>query len=35
MDLMIDLSLFDTLEHAALREHIERVGRVFYERAVA
>lgn len=30
----IDLSHFDTLEHAALREHIERVGRVFYERGL-
>ncbi len=29
----IDLSLFDELEHAKLREHIERVGKVFYERA--
>ncbi len=29
----IDLSLFDELEHAKLREHIERVGEVFYERA--
>lgn len=29
----IDLSLFSRLTHAELREHIERVGRVFYERA--
>jgi len=29
----IDLSIFDELEHAKLREHIERVGVVFYERA--
>jgi type I restriction enzyme S subunit len=28
----IDLSLFDELEHAKLREHIERVGVVFYAR---
>jgi type I restriction enzyme, S subunit len=29
----IDLSVFDDLDHAKLREHIERVGVVFYERA--
>lgn len=29
----IDLSVFDELNHADLREHIERVGMVFYERA--
>jgi uncharacterized protein len=29
----IDLSIFDELNHAKLREHIERVGVVFYERA--
>ena len=28
----IDLSIFDELNHAQLREHIERVGVVFYER---
>ena len=28
----IDLSVFDTLNHAELKEHIERVGVVFYER---
>ncbi|MBU0701816.1 restriction endonuclease subunit S [bacterium] len=28
----IDLSIFDDLNHAKLREHIERVGVVFYER---
>lgn len=28
----IDLSIFDQLDHAALREHIERVGQVFYRR---
>jgi predicted nucleotidyltransferase len=28
----IDLSIFDELNHAELREHIERVGMVFYER---
>jgi predicted nucleotidyltransferase len=29
----IDLSIFAELDHAELREHIERVGDVFYERA--
>lgn len=29
----IDLSVFDELDHEKLREHIERVGMVFYERA--
>ena len=29
---MIDLSVFEKLGHAGLREHIERVGQVFYER---
>lgn len=29
----IDLSIFDELEHAKLREHIERVGITFYTRA--
>ena len=29
----IDLSIFDELDHVKLREHIERVGVVFYERA--
>jgi uncharacterized protein len=28
----VDLSIFDQLGHAGLREHIERVGKVFYER---
>lgn len=28
----VDLSLWDALEHPALREHIERVGVLFYER---
>lgn len=28
----VDLSIFDRLDHAELREHIERVGKVFYER---
>jgi predicted nucleotidyltransferase len=28
----IDLSIFDMIDHAMLREHIERVGVVFYER---
>ncbi len=29
----IDLSLFDKLNHAKLREHIERAGVPFYQRA--
>lgn len=29
---MIDLSLFDQLDHAGLRGHIERVGLVLYQR---
>jgi uncharacterized protein len=32
---MIDLLIFDQLKHAGLREHIERVGVVFYQRAGA
>lgn len=28
----VDLSLFEHIENPALREHIERVGMVFYER---
>ena len=28
----IDLSVFNTLNHAELKEHIERVGVLFYER---
>lgn len=28
----VDLSIFDRLDHAGLREHIERVGVVFYQR---
>jgi predicted nucleotidyltransferase len=28
---MIDLSIFDRLHHAGLRDHIERVGQIFYE----
>ena len=27
-----DLSIFEALEHLQLREHIERVGQVFYQR---
>jgi hypothetical protein len=27
----VDLSLFKLIDHDGLREHIERVGRVFYE----
>lgn len=30
---VIDLSIFDELNHTKLREHIKRVGVVFYERA--
>jgi len=29
----IDLSIFDSLRHPELREHIERVGLVFYDRS--
>jgi predicted nucleotidyltransferase len=29
----VDLSIWSKLDHAGLREHIERVGVVFYERA--
>ncbi len=28
----VDLSLFDQIDHGGLREHIERVGSVFYRR---
>jgi uncharacterized protein len=28
----IDISIFQKLNHEKLKEHIERVGRVFYER---
>lgn len=28
----VDLSLFDHIDHAGLREHIDRVGRLFYQR---
>ena len=31
----IDLLVFDNLDHAKLREHIERVGVVFYQRSTA
>jgi uncharacterized protein len=31
----IDLSLICQIDHAELREHIERVGVIFYQRAVA
>ena len=27
-----DLSIFEQLDHVGLREHIERVGKVFYQR---
>ena len=30
----IDLSVFNQLNHEELREHIERVGVLFYERAI-
>ncbi len=29
---MIDLSVFEQLEHADLKAHIQRVGKVFYQR---
>ncbi len=29
---MFDLSIFDQLGHSDLRDHIERVGQVFYEK---
>jgi len=29
---MVDLSVFDQIDNTALREHIERVGRVLYVR---
>jgi len=29
---MIDLSIFSTLDHDNLRDHIERVGVIFYQR---
>ena len=31
----IDLSVFDYLDNANLREHIERVGVIFYEREIS
>lgn len=27
-----DLLIFDTLKHVSLREHIERIGKIFYQR---
>ncbi len=30
----IDLSVFDEIENAELREHIQRVGQVFYRRTI-
>jgi len=30
---MIDLSVFNLLDHADLKEHILRVGKVFYQRS--
>ena len=32
---LVDISIFDQLDNASLREHIQRVGLVFYERAEA
>jgi uncharacterized protein len=29
---MIDLSIYDQINNVALREHIERVGKIFYEK---
>jgi predicted nucleotidyltransferase len=29
---MIDLSLYDQIDNTSLRNHIERVGKIFYER---
>lgn len=31
----VDLSIFDRLDHAGLREHIERIGMVFYADAAS
>lgn len=31
---MIDLSVFGQLQHAELKEHIMRVGQVFYQRSL-
>jgi len=28
----VDLSIYGLIEHASLREHIERAGKVFYQR---
>ena len=28
----VDLSIYGLIEHAGLREHIERAGKVFYQR---
>ena len=29
---MIDLSIFDQLNHSDLKEHIRRIGKIFYQR---
>lgn len=29
---LVDLSIFDQLNHAELKDHIQRVGKVFYRR---
>ena len=29
---MVDVSIFDCLNHVELKDHIERVGKLFYER---
>ena len=31
----IDLLIFDTLDHVKLREHIERVGKIIYQRGAS
>lgn len=31
---MFDVSIFEQIDHSGLREHIERVGKVFYERDI-
>ncbi len=31
----VDLSMFEKIDNTALREHITRVGKVFYERGAA
>ncbi len=31
----VDLSLFDQIDHAGLRAHIERAGKLFYQRSLS